>query len=381
MIGFLGIGRHRLLRARLSSYIDGELSQAELGSLELHLSGCDECRSELDSLRTVVELVRELPELPLPRSFALAAAPAPVSIGIQFVWPARVAASVAALLLVAVIVSDVIDAGKSPGLLKIEAPQAAPVAGGPEAGDGAPVERAVEVRKEVVVELQKAPETETAATAESAIVKEMKVEAIVEAEAKVEAVEVEAMVEAEGRIQVEVERETEVAASSEPEPALEMAAKAVVEDEGAVIEAAVAEVDVEQTDAGAPPERERRQLASPEGVAEESEVAAAPAVQMAQEEIAALEQAAAPVGAPEPPKLPPQTEVEIVQEEMAALEQAAAAVGAPEPPESSKLPPRTEQEDGFPFRQLEIAAGAALAVLLVAVIWTSRRRRRGRHGL
>ncbi len=55
----------------LSSYIDGELSDAERAALEIRLNAEDELRRELASLRQTVALVNQLPKLKAPRNFTL----------------------------------------------------------------------------------------------------------------------------------------------------------------------------------------------------------------------------------------------------------------------------------------------------------------------
>ena len=68
--------RHAAIRALLSSYIDGEVSAAESRRVEEHLSGCDECGVELESLRATMALLRRMPMLETPRSYALTPADA-----------------------------------------------------------------------------------------------------------------------------------------------------------------------------------------------------------------------------------------------------------------------------------------------------------------
>ena len=68
--------RHAAIRALLSSYIDGEVSAAEGRRVEEHLTGCDECAAELESLRATMALLRRMPMLETPRSYALTPADA-----------------------------------------------------------------------------------------------------------------------------------------------------------------------------------------------------------------------------------------------------------------------------------------------------------------
>ncbi len=107
MIGLPGIRRHARLRELLSAYIDGEVSASETLRVEEHLARCQECRDELASLRATVGLLRRLPELAVPRSFALSEAPQrrPTP---TLVWTARLATSVAAVLLVALLLGDIV---------------------------------------------------------------------------------------------------------------------------------------------------------------------------------------------------------------------------------------------------------------------------------
>ena len=66
--------RHARVRTLLSSYIDGEVSASEARRVAAHLSGCDECVAELESLRATTTLLGQLPSLDTPRSYALTAA-------------------------------------------------------------------------------------------------------------------------------------------------------------------------------------------------------------------------------------------------------------------------------------------------------------------
>jgi anti-sigma factor RsiW len=58
----------------LSAYLDGDLSDADRAALEARLAAEPELRRELEALRQTVALVRSLPELKAPRSYALTAA-------------------------------------------------------------------------------------------------------------------------------------------------------------------------------------------------------------------------------------------------------------------------------------------------------------------
>ena len=113
MLDFLrkmGRSEHELVEESLSAYIDGELLAGEKARVEKHLEECGACSENLATLRQTVAMLRELPTVPAPMSFALRPAP---------VWPrARVTApawgygllkgatALAALLLVLLIGGD-----------------------------------------------------------------------------------------------------------------------------------------------------------------------------------------------------------------------------------------------------------------------------------
>ncbi len=60
-----------LTTARLSAYIDGQLSTEEQQQTDLHLQECTVCRQQLAELRETVALLHALPQPSLPRSFVL----------------------------------------------------------------------------------------------------------------------------------------------------------------------------------------------------------------------------------------------------------------------------------------------------------------------
>lgn len=53
----------------MSEYIDGVLDPSALERVDRHIEGCPECRSELDALKMVVDLVRDLPLVEPPPEF------------------------------------------------------------------------------------------------------------------------------------------------------------------------------------------------------------------------------------------------------------------------------------------------------------------------
>ncbi len=103
---FFGPRRHRRLRLLLSSYLDGEVTEKEARRLEEHLSTCEECQWELESLRATVSLLRKVPSPAPSRFFALREEPSPPLRNPGYVLAMRAATSVAALLLVALLAGD-----------------------------------------------------------------------------------------------------------------------------------------------------------------------------------------------------------------------------------------------------------------------------------
>ena len=62
---------HQWVDESLSAYTDGELSPAEMERVEKHLQECRACSASLATLRQTVALLKELPLVPAPRSFAV----------------------------------------------------------------------------------------------------------------------------------------------------------------------------------------------------------------------------------------------------------------------------------------------------------------------
>jgi anti-sigma factor RsiW len=57
-------------KENLSGYMDGAAEGAERVRIEAHLKDCASCRAELDALRAVSDMVRGLPQKPLPPGFS-----------------------------------------------------------------------------------------------------------------------------------------------------------------------------------------------------------------------------------------------------------------------------------------------------------------------
>jgi len=56
----------RHLLGDLSDFLDGEASDEICTEIERHMSGCEDCRIVVDTLRKTVLLYRELPPPPIP---------------------------------------------------------------------------------------------------------------------------------------------------------------------------------------------------------------------------------------------------------------------------------------------------------------------------
>ena len=63
--------KHQWVEESLSEYIDGELTARERARVETHLEECQDCTENLTTLRHTVALVKELPLVRAPRSFAV----------------------------------------------------------------------------------------------------------------------------------------------------------------------------------------------------------------------------------------------------------------------------------------------------------------------
>ncbi|MDH3685255.1 MAG: zf-HC2 domain-containing protein [Myxococcales bacterium] len=60
---------HRRVRARLSPYLEGDLTSSEELRVAGHVAHCAECADELDALRNTVSLLRDLPRVDPPPEF------------------------------------------------------------------------------------------------------------------------------------------------------------------------------------------------------------------------------------------------------------------------------------------------------------------------
>lgn len=107
----MGKSKHEWVEESLSAYLDGELPAQEKASVEEHLEKCRACSDSLSTLRQTVALLKELPAVPAPRSFALR--PAVVKPRVKVAPPSwgygllKGATALAALLLILLIGGEV----------------------------------------------------------------------------------------------------------------------------------------------------------------------------------------------------------------------------------------------------------------------------------
>jgi hypothetical protein len=101
---------HRRIREMLSVYIDGELPSGDRARVKEHLAGCADCTWELETLRQTVDLVGQLPRVPVPRAFTIQETLRPKRIGLfQDRWAytyLKGATALAAVLLILVLAGD-----------------------------------------------------------------------------------------------------------------------------------------------------------------------------------------------------------------------------------------------------------------------------------
>ena len=175
LVNFFANRKHARLRGLLSPYIDEQVTPAERLRLEDHLEQCAECREELTSLRLTVSLLGELPEVRTSRSFALTAHPEPPVSRFNFTTAARIGASAAVVLLIALVVTDMtglLTRPVGPSETTVEVIKEVEVVR--EVIKEVPVEKIV--TKEVVKEVQVPGET---IVVEKEVVKEVPVEKVV----------------------------------------------------------------------------------------------------------------------------------------------------------------------------------------------------------
>ncbi len=348
MLGLIGIRRHDSLRAMMSSYLDEQLTEAEATRFERHLSGCEECRAELDDLEATAYMLRELPELELPRSLALASVPDPAPAPWYSQWVPTLATSLVGVLLVVLIAGDAVGIlSQAQHVEQEETVAAASEADASTAAAGAPMVESAAVPQAALGQANTAADT-AAPSAEGLAVSE--------------------------------------ASADEAAPA-PMAPQAALAQEAAD-ETAETELAMGTRAAPAADQLEESTDATEEAT-ESLEAAAAPAAMTAppadtapagtQTEDAAVEALEAAVAAPSPMaalavEAPPTGEIQRI-----SMQDTAAKIAADQDqvPELAVSPDELEPDEGIalPLLQLEIALGALLALLASVTFWTARRPR------
>lgn len=111
MFGFGKEPLCRKIRGMLSEYIDDRLDSKKRSLVERHLSSCEACSKELESLRMTVQLLHRVPQVSVPRSFTIAV-PEPKREGVlgpsSLRW-LRPATAVATMVLVVLLVGDFLN--------------------------------------------------------------------------------------------------------------------------------------------------------------------------------------------------------------------------------------------------------------------------------
>lgn len=101
---------HRRIIEMLSVYIDGELPSGDRARVEAHLAECADCTWELETLRQTVDLVGQLPKVPVPRAFTIHETLRPRRVGLfQARWAytyLKGATALVAALLILVLAGD-----------------------------------------------------------------------------------------------------------------------------------------------------------------------------------------------------------------------------------------------------------------------------------
>jgi len=121
----------RNARDMLSEYIDNRLSNEKRSLVERHLGTCAACSQELESLRTTIQLLHRLPEIPVPHSFTVSV-PEPrreKAFGPSSLRWLQPATAIVAIALVVLLIGDflnVFGSGVNQGTGSISSAQAGP---------------------------------------------------------------------------------------------------------------------------------------------------------------------------------------------------------------------------------------------------------------
>ena len=356
MIGFFKRTKHSKTLSLLSAYIDGQVTDAEAREVEGHLSRCEECCLEHESLRAIVDLVRDLPQLTIPRSFTLTEAPEQVRARPPIVWTTGIATSMAAILLVALLLGEVVGIFTQSRAID-NAAFIQQVVSAPEA--------AVVVEMQVIVEKEAVTESEAQVEVARAVQESAEVERTTVVEKQV--------VKA---VAVEKEVEQEVVKESQPAIAMAAPAAATPESEEAPKEALSVTAAPQQATTPTPGSVATVSAGAKASDDEEPSEDTASIMDVTPESLptqvsvaSSTEEEASPV--------PEVARVVESEEAVPTPEQAAiAAVPTLETPDSGDVRDTlSESPEGLtlPLRQLQVAVGLLVAILVLATLWTVRR--------
>lgn len=160
---------HQYVTDRLSAYLDRQVSQRDVERIKIHLETCEPCQQALETLLWTKQLLRQVPVVPVPRSFVVREADvAPVkTTPRRSLFAMQWATAVVALLFVVVLFGDALTGGWRQAMPEMML--AEPVAMEQKVGK-AP--KAVEVEQDVVIESESASRSKVTPESEIVIEKE-----------------------------------------------------------------------------------------------------------------------------------------------------------------------------------------------------------------
>ena len=102
----------------ISTYLDDEATEGERVAISGHLPDCGDCTTRLEQQREIAMLLKALPAVPAPRSFALRAEP-PNPAQSWFHWM-RLGAAFASFAFVAILTFNIAYVGTDAGRMSLE---------------------------------------------------------------------------------------------------------------------------------------------------------------------------------------------------------------------------------------------------------------------
>jgi hypothetical protein len=163
----LSKNEHEYAAKRLSAYLDRQVSDREYVRIKAHLETCEQCQQDLETLLWTKRLLRQVPVVPVPRSFVVREADVVAS---KFrprrtMFAMQWATAIVALLFVVVLFGDALTGGwMSAGSRQAvpEAMMAEPVAMEQSEQEKVEEPKAFAIESEIVQEKEIAPEKEGA---------------------------------------------------------------------------------------------------------------------------------------------------------------------------------------------------------------------------